>query len=67
MTAAVPLVWEVTTTPEFGETITHGEVTVTVTVTTATDHTSQVEVWGLQPTQVYYFRFVVTTRDLTGR
>ncbi|QGU08566.1 Alkaline phosphatase D precursor [Corynebacterium occultum] len=63
MTAAVPLVWEVTTTPEFGETITRGEVTAT----TATDHTSQVEVWGLQPTQVYYFRFVVTTRDLTGR
>lgn len=56
----VRLGWEVAADEGFRVVVTSGEITATA----QTDHTAHVDVWGLQPAQVYYYRFTVL--DGTG-
>ncbi|MGP6175273.1 alkaline phosphatase D family protein [Corynebacterium sp. A21] len=50
----VPLTWEISTNPEFLGDFFQGQVTATA----ARDHTVHVDAWGLEPAQVYYYRFL---------
>lgn len=59
----VRLGWEIATDPEFFGPVSRGEVTATAD----SDHTVHVDARGLQPAQVYYYRFRVLGGPFTGQ